>query len=76
MMLTDHQIKPEFVGESAGSRGRELSFDVKTAGGEDDGKGEPETTVGRERSGTECVANRHFPVQGSSALSLESLARD
>lgn len=37
-MLTDHQIKPEFVSESAGTRGRELSFDIKAAGGEDDGK--------------------------------------
>lgn len=36
--MTDHQVKTEFVGESAGTGSHELSLDVEAAGGEDDGE--------------------------------------
>ncbi len=36
--LADHQEKTKFVGESVGTRIHELSFNVKAAGREDDGK--------------------------------------
>lgn len=35
--------------------------DGEAAGGQDDGEGEPETTVGGESSGTKGVADGHFP---------------
>ncbi len=38
LKLADHQEKTKFVGESVGTRSHELSFDVKAAGREDDGK--------------------------------------
>ena len=61
--LTDHQVKTKFVREDAGTRSCKSLFDGKTAGCEDDGEGEPEATVGRERSGTESIPNCHFPAQ-------------
>lgn len=39
-------------------------YDVESARGEDDGEGDPETTVGRKGCGTESVADRHFPGMG------------
>ena len=36
MKLTDHQVKTEFIIERGGALSRELSFDVKAAGCEDD----------------------------------------
>ena len=36
--LTDDQVKTKFVGESAGTRRRKLSFDVKATGGKNDGE--------------------------------------
>jgi len=58
---THHQEKTEGVQERGGAVRRQSGFDLETAGGQDDGDGDPETTVGRERRGTESVADRHFP---------------
>lgn len=49
-------------------KGRRSAFgfdgrgDLESTGGQDDGEGKPESTVGRERRGTEGVADGHFPV--------------
>lgn len=69
---TYDEIKTEFVSELVGSSCLKLIFDLKATGGQNDGEGDPEAAVGRECSGTEGVADGHFPVKGS--LSVHSIS--
>ena len=66
--MTDHQVKTKFVREDAGTRSFKSVLDGKTARCEDDGEGEPEATVGRERSGTESISHGHLPAQRRLAI--------
>ena len=56
-----HQVQAEGVEEGSFAELDERRLDLKAAGGEDDGEGDPETSVGGECGGTESVADGHFP---------------
>lgn len=59
-----HEEKTEGVLEHGGlaTVGFDESFlDVETTGGQDNGEGDPETTIGGQSSGTKGVTDSHFP---------------
>lgn len=72
LLQTDHQtrrflgtyekVEAERIVEVGGARFLKSRDDLETAGRQDDGCADPETTVGRKSGRTEGIANSHFPV--------------
>jgi hypothetical protein len=58
-----HEEETEGVEECGFAALHECRFDLEASGGQDDGEGEPETSVGGEGGGTEGVTYGHFPLR-------------
>ena len=60
LQLTYHQEDTHRVIEFRAFAVRGLN--LETTGSQDNGEGQPETTIGREGSSTESVTSSHFPT--------------
>lgn len=60
-MLTYKQKETERVQEHGAGATAECGDDTKATRSKGNANGDPETTVGGERSGTEGVSDSHFP---------------